>query len=74
VLQRAKDTHASQQLTCNRAVRTLLNEFLDGDDLEGHPQSHVQACKEKWEDGNKFANSTLDDDSTETSVTGQYAM
>jgi len=39
VLQRAKDTHATRQLTYKRAVRALLNEYLDGDDLVDHLQS-----------------------------------
>ena len=36
VLQRAEDTHAWRQLTVKRAVRALLNEDLDGDDLVDH--------------------------------------
>jgi len=60
VLQRAKDEHASQQLTHKRAVRALLNETLDGDDLVDHLQSLIQASKEKWEDEHEFANRTLD--------------
>ena len=34
VLQRAEDTHASRRLTYKRAVRALLNLYLDGDDFE----------------------------------------
>jgi len=44
VLQRAKDTHASQQLTYKRAVHALLNEYLDEDDLVDHLQSLVEAA------------------------------
>jgi len=36
VLQRAKDTHASRQLTYKHAVHALLNEYLDGDDVVDH--------------------------------------
>jgi len=36
VLQRAKDTHASRQLTYKHAVHALLSEYLDGDDLVDH--------------------------------------
>jgi len=43
VLQRAKDTHASWQLTYKRAVHALLNENLDGDDLVDYLQSLMQA-------------------------------
>jgi len=39
VLRRAKDTHATRQLTYKRAVRALLNEYLDGDDVVDHLQS-----------------------------------
>jgi len=61
VLQGAKDTHASRQLTYKRAVRALLNEYLDGDDLVDHLQSLMQASQEKWEDEHEFANHILDD-------------
>jgi len=60
VLQRAKDTHASRQLTYKRAVRALLNEYLDGDDLVDHLQSLMQASQEKWEDEHELANRILD--------------
>jgi len=60
VLQRAKDEHASRQLTFKRAVRALLNEYLDGDDLVDHLQSLMQASLEKWEDEHEFANRILD--------------
>jgi len=46
VLQRAKDEHASRQLTYKRAVRALLNEFLDEDNLVDHLQSLMQASQE----------------------------
>ena len=59
-LQRAKDTHASRQLTYKRAVRALLNEYLDGNDLADHLQSLMQASQEKWEDEHEFANRILD--------------
>jgi len=54
VLQRAKDDHASWQLTYKRAVRALLNEYLDKDDLVDHLQSLMQAPQEKWEDEHGF--------------------
>jgi len=60
VLQRAKDTHASRQLTYKRAVHALLNEYLDGDDLVDHLQALMQASQEKWEDEHEFANRILD--------------
>jgi len=60
VLQRAKDTHATRQLTYKRAVRASLNEYLDGDDLVDHLQSLMQATQEKWEDEHDFANRILD--------------
>ena len=60
VLQRAKDGHASRQLTYKRAVRALLNECLDGDDLVDHLQSLMQASQETWEDEHEFANRILD--------------
>ena len=60
VLQRAKATHATRQLTYKRAVRALLNEDLDGDDLVDHLQSLMQATQEKWEDEHEFANRILD--------------
>jgi len=60
VLQRAKDTHASRQLTYKRAVHALLNEYLDGDDLVDHLQSLMQASQEKWEDEHEFGNRILD--------------
>ena len=50
VLQRAKDEHASRQLTHKRAVRALLNEYLDEDNLVDHLQSLMQASQEKWKD------------------------
>jgi len=56
VLQRAKDTHASRQLTYKRAVRALINEYLYGDNLVDHLQSLMQASQEKWEDEHEFAN------------------
>jgi len=60
VLQRAKDTHTTRQLTYKRAVRALLNEYLDGDDFVDHLQSLMQATQEKWEDEHEFANRILD--------------
>jgi len=60
VLQRAKDTHTTRQLTYKRAVRASLNEYLDGDDLVDHLQSLLQATQEKWEDEHEFANRILD--------------
>jgi len=60
VLQRAKDTHATRQLTYNCAVRALLNEYLDGEDLVDHLQSLMQATQAKWEDDHEFANRILD--------------
>jgi len=60
VLQRAKDEHASRQLTYKRAVRALLNEYLDVDDLVDHLQSLMQASQEKWEDKHEFAIRILD--------------
>jgi len=60
VLQRAKDTHATRQLTYKRAVRALLIEYLDGDDLVDHLQSLMQATQERWEDKHEFANRILD--------------
>jgi len=60
VLQRAKDTHASRQLTYKRAVHALLNEKLDGDDLLDHLQALIQASQEKWEDEHECANRILD--------------
>jgi len=60
VLQHAKDTHATRQLAYKRAVRALLNEHLDGDDLVDHLQSLMQATQEKWEDEHEFANRILD--------------
>jgi len=60
VLQRAKDGHASRQLTYKRAVCALLNEYLDGDDLVDHLQSLMQASEETWEDEHYFANRILD--------------
>jgi len=56
VLQRAKDAHASRQLTNKRADRALLNKYLDGDDLVVHLQSLMQASQEKWEAEHEFAN------------------
>jgi len=50
VLQRAKDEHASRQLTYKRAVRALLNEYLDEDNLVDHLQSLMQASQQKWKD------------------------
>jgi len=60
VLQRSKDTHGTRQLTYKRAVRALLNEYLDGDDLVDHLQSLMQATQEKWEEEHEFANRILD--------------
>jgi len=60
VLQRAEDTQTTRQLTYKRAVRALLNEYLDGDDLVDHLQSLMQATREKWEDEHEFANRILD--------------
>jgi len=60
VLQRAKDTHTTRQLTYKRAVRALLNEYLDGDVLVDHLQSLMQATQEKWEDEHEFSNRILD--------------
>jgi len=60
VLQRAKDGHASRQLTYKRAVCALLNEYLDGDDLVDHLQSLMQASEKTWEDEHYFANRILD--------------
>jgi len=68
VLQRAKNTHATRQLTYKRAVRGLLNEYLDGDDLVDHLQSLMQATQEKWEDEHEFANRILDANSPLGSV------
>jgi len=60
VLQRAKDTPATRQLTYKRAGRALLNEYLDADNLVDHLQSLMQAIQEKWEDEHEFANRILD--------------
>jgi len=60
VLQCAKDTHATRQLTYKRAVRALLNEYLDGDDLVDHLQSLMQVTQEKWEDEHEFSSRILD--------------
>jgi len=60
VLRRAKNTHTTRQLTYKRAVRALLNKYLDGDDLVDHLQSFMQATQEKWEDEHEFANRVLD--------------
>jgi len=60
VLQRAKDTHASRQLTYKHAVHALLNKYLDGDKLVDHLQSLMQASQEKWEDEHEFSNRILD--------------
>jgi len=60
VFQRARDTHTRPQRTYKRAVRALLNEYLDGGDLVDHLQSLMQATQEKWEDEHEFANSILD--------------
>jgi len=57
VLQRAKDTHTTRELTYKRAVRASLT---DGDDLVDHLQSLMQATQEKWEDEHEFANRILD--------------
>jgi len=59
-LQRAKDAHTTRQLTYKRAVRALLNECLDGDDLVDHLQSLMQATQKKWEDEHEFTNRILD--------------
>jgi len=61
VLQRAKDTHASQKLTYKRAVRALLNEYLHGDDVVDNLQSLMQTSQEKREDEHEFANHIFDD-------------
>jgi len=60
VLQCAEATHTTRQLTYTRAVRALLNEYLDGDDLVDHLQSLMQATQEKWEDEHEFANRILE--------------
>jgi len=60
VLQRAKGTHASRQLTYKRAVRALLNEYLDGDDLVDHLQLLMKSNQERWEDEHDFANRIID--------------
>jgi len=60
VLQRAEDTHATRQLTNKRAVRALLNEYLDGEDLVDHLQSLMQATQEKPEDEHELAHRILD--------------
>jgi len=60
VLQRAKDTRTTRQLSYKRAVPALLNEYLDGDDLVDHLQSLMQATQEKWEDEHDYANRILD--------------
>jgi len=59
-LQSAEDTHATRQLTYKRAVRALLNEYLDADDLVDHLQSLMQATQEKWVDEHEFASRILD--------------
>jgi len=60
VLQRAKDGHASQQLTYKRSVRDFFNEFLDWDGLLDPLKSLIEASQEKWEDEHEFANRMLD--------------
>ena len=60
LLHRAKDTHASRQLTYKRAVRAPLNEYLDGDYFVDHLQSLMRATQEKWVDEHEFANRILD--------------
>jgi len=60
VLQRAKDTHATRQLMYKRAVRALINEYLDGDNEVDHLQSLMQPTQEKWEDEHEFANRIFD--------------
>jgi len=60
VLQRAKDTHASRQLTYKRAFHALLNEYPDGDDLVDQLQFLMQESQETWEDEHEFANRILD--------------
>ena len=47
MLQRAKEAHGSLQPTYKRAVRALLNEYLDGDDFVDHLQSLMQASQWK---------------------------
>ena len=60
VLQRAEHTRTTRHLTYKRAVRALLNKYLDGEDLVDHLKSLMQATQEKWEDEHEFANSILD--------------
>ena len=60
VLQHDKDTHTTRQLTYKRAVRALLNEYLDGYELVDHLKSLMQATQEKWEDEHESANRILD--------------
>jgi len=60
VFQPDHDTHTARQLTYKRAVRAILNEYLDGDDLVDHLQSLMRASQEKWEDEHALANRILD--------------
>jgi len=60
VLQHAKDTHATRQLTYKRAVRALLSVYLDGDDLVDPLQSLMHATQENWEGERESENRILD--------------
>jgi len=73
-LQLAKDVLAPRVLTDKRAVRALLNEYLDGDDLVDHLQSLMQASQEKWRDEHDFSNRILDANHALSSVLQQSEL
>lgn len=59
VLQRAQDARASRQLTCKRAVRALLNEYLNENESVDHLQAFMQASCRKCKDDREAANRIL---------------
>jgi len=68
LLQRAKDTRTSRQLTYRREARALLRESLDGHSLVDNLQSLMQASRDMWEDKHDLADRILDANRAPSSV------
>jgi len=59
-LHRVEEEHPDRPLSYVAALRALIAEHLDGDDLVKHLHALMQATQEKWEDEHKFAARLLD--------------
>jgi len=60
VLQQAKETRTSRQLTYKRELHALLSETFNGENLVDDLQSLMQASRKMWEDEDDFADRILD--------------